>query len=91
MCHMPGVMCQVSGVMCHVPYVMCHVSGVRQSGEASPLRVCYQRGLPRLVLKDCLLAFFFKFLQVIKEIILKASVMYFDTLGAIENTKRLLF
>ena len=45
-------------VMCHVSRVMCQVSHVTfiyfifffgQSGEAYRLRVCYQRGLPRLV------------------------------------------
>ena len=56
---MSGVSCQVSGVTCHVSGVRCHVSGVTciyiyiffflQSGEASRWRVCYQRGLPRLV------------------------------------------
>ena len=56
------VMCQVSGVKCHVSQVMCHVSHVNkktktklQSGGASWSRVCYQRGLPRLVypLRTC--------------------------------------
>ena len=40
--------------MCHVSCVICHVSHVTQkksglSGEASRSRVCYQRGLRRLV------------------------------------------
>ena len=50
MCHMSGVMCQVSGVTCHVSHVRCHTSffGGIFFG-ASQLRVCYQRGLPRLV------------------------------------------
>ena len=48
----------MSYVMCHVTrqvsHVMCHMSHViffffRQSGEAYRWRVCYQRGLPRLV------------------------------------------
>ena len=50
---------QVSGVRCQVSGVTFQVSGVAcnffifyfflQSGEASWWRVCYQRGLPRLV------------------------------------------
>ena len=40
MCHMSGVRCQVS----HVTFFL------GQSGGASPSRICYQRGLPRLVL-----------------------------------------
>ena len=52
----------MSHVMCHVLYhvsrVTCHVSHVTfffygQSGEAYRWRVCYQRGLPRLVLSVC--------------------------------------
>ena len=48
----------MSLVMCHVSRVTCHVSHVMflfflfffgQSGEAYRWRVCYQRGLPRLV------------------------------------------
>ena len=39
--------------MCHVSRVSCHISFFSsfflQSGEASWWRVCYQRGLPRLV------------------------------------------
>ena len=52
-CHMSHVTCQVSGVTCQVSPVRYHIlffyffSG--QSGEASWWRVCYQRGLPRLV------------------------------------------
>ena len=62
-CHVSGVTCHVSHVKCHQSHVTCHVSHVRllllyiyififfgQSGEASQGRVCYQRGLPRLVL-----------------------------------------
>ena len=53
----PPDTCQVSGVTCHVSHVTCHLSNVTcqifflvgQSGEASQGRVCYQRGLPRLV------------------------------------------
>ena len=59
MCHVTcHVMCHVSHVMCHVSHVMCHVSHVTffffffsgRSGEAYRWRVCYQRGLPRLVI-----------------------------------------
>ena len=54
---MSHVMCHVSHVTCHVSCVTCHnffylffyffIFG--QSGEAYRWRVCYQRGLPRLV------------------------------------------
>ena len=61
---MSRVTCHVSRVTCHMSRVTCHVSHVilffffffRQSGEAYRWRVCYQRGLPRLVFK--LLKFF---------------------------------
>ena len=48
------VMFHVSHVTCRVPHVTCHnhVSHIKkngQSGGASRSRVCYQRGLPRLV------------------------------------------
>ena len=47
----------MSRVTCHVSYVTCHMSHVRffsgQIGEASQGRVCYQRGLPRLVFNAC--------------------------------------
>ena len=58
----PPHTCHVSGVTCHVSHVTYHMSRVTckmpdffififlQSGEASQGRVCYQRGLPRLVL-----------------------------------------
>ena len=55
MCHVSCVMCHVSRVTCHMSPVTCHLSHVTchkkigQSGEASRWRVCYQRGLPRLV------------------------------------------
>ena len=43
----------MSRVTCHMSGVTCHVSDKKkkklQSGEASLGRVCYQRGLPRLV------------------------------------------
>ena len=50
-CHMSCVMCHVSCVTCHVSHVMRHVSHVKKNnnGGASWWRVCYQRGLPRLV------------------------------------------
>ena len=46
----------MSRVTCHVSPVTCHMSRVRfffgggPSGEASQGKVCYQRGLPCLVL-----------------------------------------
>ena len=53
------VMCHVSRVTCHLLPVTCHMSHdffyfftlkkVGQSGATSWWRVCYQRGLPRLV------------------------------------------
>ena len=52
-CHVSGVMCQVSSDMCQVSGVTYHVSNViffLQSLEASRWRVCYQQGLPHLVL-----------------------------------------
>ena len=59
---MACVTCHVSHVTCHVSHVMCHMSQLfnliffffflGQSGEAYQWRVCYQRGLPRLVLSD---------------------------------------
>ena len=56
---MSHVMCHLSRVTCHMSRVACQVSQViiilifffGQSGEAYRWRVCYQRGLPRLVLK----------------------------------------
>ena len=59
----------MSRVTCHMSPVACHMSLVgflfyfflllffRQSGEASQRRVCYQRGLPRLVLPFFVLTF----------------------------------
>ena len=54
MCHVSYVMCHVSCVMCHMSCVTCHLSHITSSffGQrvgASQWRVCYQRGLPRLV------------------------------------------
>ena len=46
----------MSRVTCYVLRVTCHMSHVTfffgQSGEAYQWRVCYQRGLPRLVYHD---------------------------------------
>ena len=57
-CHVSGVTCHVSCVMCHVSRVTCHLSHVtfisssffQQRVGAGWWRVCYQQGLPRLVL-----------------------------------------
>ena len=56
MCHVSCVMCHVSCVMCHVSCVMCYVSHViyifcLQRGWVGVLRLCYQQGLPCLVLR----------------------------------------
>ena len=58
MCHVSNVTCHVSGVTCQLSHVTCQFFFLffffffflGQSGEASQGRVCYQRGLPRLVL-----------------------------------------
>ena len=52
------VTCQVSHVKCHMSRVTCHMWRFFffffwQSGGASRWRVCYQRGLPRLVIYIC--------------------------------------
>ena len=50
-CHVSHVTCHMSRVTCHMSHVTCHFSFLfGQSGEAYRWRVCYQRGLPRLVL-----------------------------------------
>ena len=53
--HMSHVACHVSHVICHVSRITCPMSHVfffyGQTGEAYRWRVCYQRGLPRLVHK----------------------------------------
>ena len=49
MCHMSCVTCHVSPVTCHMSHVTCICFG--QKVGASQWSVCYQRGLPRLVLK----------------------------------------
>ena len=61
MSHMSYVTCHMSHVMRHMSHVTCHVSCVPcifssdflcwKSGGAGRLRVCYQQGLPRLVLR----------------------------------------
>ena len=53
MCHVSRVTCHMSRVTCHVSHVTCHIFlfiFFRQSGKVYRWRVCYQRGLPRLVL-----------------------------------------
>ena len=64
MCQVSHVTCHISGVTCHMSCVTCHMSQFfflfylfiylffGQSGEASRWRVCYQRGLPRLVFSN---------------------------------------
>jgi hypothetical protein len=49
-CHLSSVMCHMSHGTCRVSYVSLKKKYIGQSGEASRWRVCYQRGLPRLVL-----------------------------------------
>ena len=61
-CHMSRVTCHVSPVTCHMSHVkkkflplnffFFYVNKIGQSGGASRGRVCYQRGLPRLVFKE---------------------------------------
>ena len=46
---MSRVTCHVSHVTCHMSHVTIFVLFFGQSGEADRGRVCYQRGLPRLV------------------------------------------
>ena len=55
MCHMLHVMCHILCVTCHILCVMFHnfISNFfGQNGRASWWRVCYQQGLPRIVLKN---------------------------------------
>ena len=49
MCHMSYVMCHMSRVTCHVSHVFFIFLFFYETGEAYRWRVCYQRGLPRLV------------------------------------------
>ena len=51
-CHMSRATCHVAHVMCHMSSVTCHIYFFWQSGEAYRWRVCFQRGLPRLVFKN---------------------------------------
>ena len=53
-CPVSGVRCQVSGVRC-IFFSSFFLSSFLQSGEASRYRVCYQRGLPRLVSSNFLI------------------------------------
>ena len=57
-CHVSRVTCHVSPVTCHLSknyffdiliYIFFYVKKMGQSGGAGRWRVCYQRGLPRLV------------------------------------------
>ena len=51
MCRMSHIAYQVSHVTCQVSHIHCIFSvGGGQNDGASKWRVCYQRGLPRLVL-----------------------------------------
>ena len=49
MCHMTHVTCHLSPVTCHMSHVFFSFIFFGKSSEASQGRVCYQRGLPRLV------------------------------------------
>ena len=65
-CHVSRVTCHMSHVTCHMSKKMSYseeknknkklflytTKNIGQSGGASQWRVCYQRGLPRLVLTD---------------------------------------
>ena len=51
-CHMSHVTCHMSRTTCHMSLITCmYIFFWGQSGEASRWRVCYQWGLPRLVLR----------------------------------------
>ena len=50
-CHISRVTCQVSKVRCQVSHFILFIYLFWQSCVASQWRVCYQGGLPRLVLK----------------------------------------
>ena len=61
-CSPPPQTGHASCVTCHISHVTCHMSQsffflflFGQSGEAYRWRVCYQGGLPRLVLEQLLL------------------------------------
>ena len=53
--HLPRVTCHMSPVTCHLSKISKYqksffsLKKIEQSGGASRWRVCYQRGLPRLV------------------------------------------
>ena len=49
MCHVSHVACHMSHVTCHMSHVKCHMYKKKKYGGAWRSRVCYQRGLPRLV------------------------------------------
>ena len=66
-CHMSCVTCHVSPVTCNLSHVTCHIFLLLfslQSGEASQGRVCYQRGLPRLVFHFLAIIISLKILQM---------------------------
>ena len=50
MCHVSCVTCHVSRVMCHMSHIFFFSSLIGQRGAANWWRVCYQWGLPHLVL-----------------------------------------
>ena len=51
-CHMSRVRCHMSCVRCRMSCVTCNIFiFFGQSGEAYRWRVCYHRGLPRLIYK----------------------------------------
>ena len=58
MFHVSHVTCHVSRVTYHMSHVKCHIFLFLQSGWACWWRVCYQRGVPRLVFlhpdEDCI-------------------------------------
>ena len=60
MCHMSRVTCHMSHVTCHTSHFFYYLFFFGQSGEAYRWRVCYQRGLPRLVLVSISFTLFFK-------------------------------
>ena len=72
-CHVSHVTCHVSCVTCHLYHVTCHFFSITkkigQCGGASRWKVCYQRGLPRLVQKleqFCWIVGFFLLDKVVK-------------------------
>ena len=92
MCHVSHVMCHMSHVACHMSHVTCHMSHEErkekrrkngESGGAYRSRVCYQRGLPRLVLVFFLLEinifFIFKFSYIVEKF---AFYVYFCKISA---------